>query len=151
MRSEWQIGIGALLLLLASPVAGAGRSGGAATAHDGPWFNPKGCKRLEKTWATSSGAYSRDDPGRITCDLQIHVCGDVIERSQDVDKSQGCPSSLNYKSVPVRVVCCDKWRNGQTAGSQCNGTVDADCDGIPNQDDDEPLTPSQPKPAVPSP
>jgi len=149
MRSDWQVGCGALLLWV-SAIAWAGPPGGAATAHDGPWFNTKNCKNLEKSWATSSGAYSRDDSTKITCDLQIHICGDVVERSQDVDKSQGCPASLKYKSVPVRVVCCDKWRNGQTAGSQCNGMVDADCDGIPNQDDDEPLTPSQPKAATPA-
>ncbi len=146
MRAEERIRFGALLLCLAT-LAGAGAAA-AAPPSDAPWFNTRNCKHLKRSYATSSGVQSRGDPGKVTCDLKIFVCGDVIERSQDVDRSQGCPASLKFTSVPARMVCCDKWQNGQKAGSSCNGLVDADCDGIPNQDDDEPLTPSQPKPAA---
>lgn len=149
MRADGSLGLGALLLW-ATALTWAGAAAAAAPS-DGPWFNTRNCKQLKKSYATSSGAHSRDDPGKITCDLKIFICGDVIERSQDVDKSQGCPASLNYKTVPVRVVCCDKWRNAQRPESQCNGMVDADCDGIANQDDEEPITPSPPKPATRAP
>jgi hypothetical protein len=156
LRIAWQDpggwrALGAILVCLAATAWAGPSAAGAASSPDAPWFDPKGCRHPGKTWASSSGAYSRDDPKKITCALQIHVCGDVIERRQDVDRSASCPAALNYKNVPVRKVCCDTWRNGQQPGSPCNGLVDADCDGIPNADDDEPLTPSQPRPLTPAP
>jgi len=94
--------------------------------------------------ARSSGAPDPQDRNKVVCDLKIWICGDVIDRRTSIDRRGGqCPAEYVYTSVPTRQVCCDSWRSSKRPNAVCNGAVDADCDGVPNEDDTDPLTPDQ--------
>jgi len=108
---------------------------------DAPWFNMTGCRHPSRTLARSSGYHDPDNRGSIICDLRISICGDVIERSKTINgKTEHCPPSLHYKNVPSRPVCCERWESSKSPDSRCNGSVDADCDGVPNSEDDTPIS-----------
>jgi hypothetical protein len=62
---------------------------------------------------------------------QLAAMGDrPIRRSE-------CNSQLYEKAAGdyPNTVCCDIWREGVSAGSDCNPERDADCDGLPNDRD----------------
>ena len=131
---------GLLIAALAAPAPLISDGIGSA---DAPWFNMTNCHDPSRTTARSSG--SRDGQGGVLCELTIAICGDVIYRHKTIDpRTEHCPASLRFTSAPSRPVCCERWRSSKAPDSRCNGTIDADCDGIPNDRDDQPLTPNGP-------
>jgi len=130
-----------LSALFALPVPLRGDEIGSS---DAPWFNMTGCHHPSRTVAQSHGVHDPDHRGTTICSLSISICGDVaVQRQTSIDsETQRCPSSMKYTSYPPRRVCCERWEAAKAPGSKCDGTVDADCDGIPNDQDGAPLTPN---------
>ena len=119
-----------------------------------PWFMPNPTCQMEETWASSEGspwAYDSEGntterlpEGKVTCLLEIHICGDVIFKQQVVNAGDECPESLHFSNAPNMQVCCTAWNEAKRTGSPCDPLEDADCDGVPNDMDTYPLDFSQP-------
>lgn len=114
------------------------------------WFEIDPKCRMDESMASSKGSPYAYDPegnlkellpdGKTTCVLEIRVCGDTIFKQQVIDDaSQDCPDSLHYLSVPSVSICCDEWEAAKQSASPCNPMIDADCDGVQNNDDAHPL------------
>jgi hypothetical protein len=95
------------------------------------WFVSDGTCRMEESMASSKGSpYAYDQfgnlqellpDGKITCVLEVQVCGDTIFKQQVIDDaSQDCPQSLHFSSVPTVQICCDTWEAAKQSGSPCN-------------------------------
>jgi hypothetical protein len=113
---------------------------------DAAWFDSAACKLPSHTRALSTGVHDASDRSKTICTLTIWICGDHFSRTTIVDRSQAtCPPSYQSSSVPSRLVCCQAWSLAKHRPGKglCNPTVDADCDGIPNDKDDEPLNPNR--------
>ena len=97
-------------------------------------------------WAFDSEGYTTEllSDGRVTCVLDIQVCGDTIFKQQVIEAGQDCPAYLHYSYAPPTQVCCDIWEEAKVTGSPCDPLQDADCDGISNEMDNYPLDYAQP-------
>ena len=114
------------------------------------WFIPDEKCRMDETMASSKGspyAYDRYGnlqellpDGKITCVLEVQVCGDTNFKQQVIDDArQDCPQSLHFSSVPAVQICCDAWEAAKQSGTPCNPLEDADCDGVKNDMDAFPM------------
>ena len=113
------------------------------------WFASSGDCTLTETSVRSEGspwAYDSQGnttellpDGKITCVLEIQICGDTIFKQQVIDTDQDCPSYLHYSYAPQTSVCCDHWQAAKQSASPCDPTTDADCDGVNNDNDSYPL------------
>lgn len=77
--------------------------------------------------------------GYITCNLNYYVCGDHFFKGKVINVNAGekCPEwNVEYSEV-----CCDKWEEAKRTKSPCDVTLDSDCDGTPNGEDDRPVEP----------
>ena len=125
----------------------AGSSSNANKAPD--WFvSDSDCYMTESSVLSEGSPWSFDSEGnttgllsddRITCVLEIMVCGDTIFKQQVIEADQDCPAYLHYSYAPPTQVCCDKWNEAKTTGSPCDPLQDADCDGLSNDIDTFPL------------
>jgi len=133
--------------------------------YDVPWFDPsaEGCQQLQQTrlaanWTASGGGTCTITLTACNYTVATHRVDYVIEENGKL-KEIGLGSDFTAQqlaSMGVRrvqrsecttqfylavypdypnVVCCDIWREGVAAGSDCNPEQDADCDGLPNKRD----------------
>lgn len=118
-----------------------------------PWFVPDAACQMTETSVLSEGsprAYDRKGnptellpEGKVTCVLDIQICGDTIFKQHVIEGSENCPESLHFSYASPTQVCCAKWDEAKLTGSPCNPLRDADCDGVANDADAYPLDFSQ--------
>ena len=74
--------------------------------------------------------------GYITCTFNYYVCGDHFFKGKVINVNAGekCPEW----NVEYREICCDKWEEAKRTKQPCDVMLDADCDGMPNAEDDRP-------------
>ena len=128
----------------------AGEQQGSGTA---PWTPPRpGCEpRTSSIYYT--GNLISMTTGEASCSRQILVCGDMIRTDKRYNTTQGekCPfvegerTAIAYR-VDGGEVCCDEWEKAKQSKSPCDPLADADCDGIPNDDDEDTLLAVVPSP-----
>lgn len=74
--------------------------------------------------------------GYVTCTFFFYVCGDPFFKGREINVNAGdrCPDwQLTYREI-----CCDKWEEAKRTKQPCDVRLDADCDGMPNAEDDRP-------------
>ncbi|HMF56049.1 MAG TPA: hypothetical protein VK619_06795 [Pyrinomonadaceae bacterium] len=111
------------------------------TAETMPWFNVEGCDFIQKPYVFTDASADNSTAGRsaLRCRMWINVCGTIIERVKTVD-AQSSGACWRREDLDAPAVCCTVWgRYKQTPTSRYNPQVDADGDGIPNDQDDNPL------------
>jgi len=100
-----------------------------------PWFDTDDCNSRTTPYVFTDGSLT--DEGKIRCRMWINVCGTIIERQKFVDAKGGCWDS---KDISKPLICCDTWSKYETSpNSRWDPKKDADGDGIPNDQDDDPL------------
>ena len=133
------------------PAAGE-RQTGAQPAGGPPWLANPGCE-LQTTSIYYTGILTSMTTGEASCSRQILVCGDTIRTDKTYNTKQGekCPwvegtgTSIAYRE-DGGTVCCDEWVKAKQSKAPCDPLADADCDGIPNDDDVDTLTAPAPSP-----
>ena len=106
-----------------------------------PWFNTDGCPLIQKPYIFVDGS-PVEGGQKIRCRLWINVCGTIIERVKMVDARGG--QCWNRQEMDDPNVCCTAWGTYKSSPtSNYNPAVDADGDGIPNDQDDNPLGPNR--------
>jgi hypothetical protein len=116
-----------------------------------PWFEDQVCQNKDKIHAHSvTDGYRYDasgnivqslwDTGRASCVLHLNICGDQIFKSKEIStkRNETCPPGFDARDYVGIMVCCDQWKKAKQSNSPCNPLTDADCDGIPNQEDANP-------------
>lgn len=100
-------------------------------------FPPReGCSDKRQTITWFQGIEGR-------CTGSLSICGDKI---QAACPTRGAWVSAGSKKGPV--VCCDDWRKARKTNQPCDVGQDADCDGIKNSEDGEPLRPCNSPPSA---
>jgi len=129
-----------------------GQRTGERPAGGPPWQANPGCE-LQTTSIYYTGILTSMTTGEASCSRQILVCGDLIRTDKTYNTTQGekCPwgegrgTSIAYRE-DGGTVCCDEWVKAKQSKSPCDPLADADCDGIPNDDDVDTLTAPAPSP-----
>ena len=120
---------------------------GNAPGHGNPpWFDTGGkCLSKQRTYVYVNGnPTSSSDPTR-DCHVYIKVCSLELNRRF---RAKECPESKDFAQPTF---CCDEFDKAVKSKQPCDPMQDADCDGIPNDKDDNPLKPdpkSPPKPVT---
>ena len=141
---------GLVLVGCSQGLFGSGQGAGTPTAPKAPppWFAADSTCQLTETSAQSRGGkHSYDSAGkstgllpqgRVTCRLEIQVCGDMIVNQKVVNTNAGekCPDSLHFSRAPTTKVCCAKWNEAKRTKQPCDPLVDMDCDGATNDVDE---------------
>jgi hypothetical protein len=118
-----------------------------------PWMPPRpGCEP-QTTSIHYTGILTDMTTGEASCSRQILVCGDLIrtDKTYNTKRGEKCPfvdgerTSIAYRVDGV-TVCCDDWEKAKQSKSPCDPLADADCDGIPNDDDVDTLLAAAPSP-----
>lgn len=115
-----------------------------------PWLQkPSGCPPAETT-IFITGLVLDMSTGEAICKRSLVVCGDSIGSEVRYNTRTGrCPFIRSKRasiasSQPGPPICCEEWAKARRSKTLCDPLVDADCDGIPNHEDIEPLTPAKP-------
>ena len=120
--------------------AGGARAGGGA-----PWTAPKGDCTPRTPSIYYTGILLDMTTGEATCSRQILVCGDSVrtDRRYNFNRGERCPWGGERAAIAYREdgmpVCCDEWDKAKLSKSPCDPLADADCDGVPNDEDVETL------------
>ena len=112
-----------------------GRGGG-----NPPWFNPgKNCKFkvMPYHYDAAGGIYINQEQRR--CKEVILICGTMMVRESVVNKDPGCGGPFWPDSKDGDEVCCEEFQKAIQSKQPCDPSKDADCDGIPNEDDSNPF------------
>jgi len=133
--------LGLVLFLVTVAPAGARQQCPPDATRDesgGPWFNTLQCHLVQTpTVAAFNSLVVGSDAKMVRCRLVVTVCGTTMKREKDIPAARGqCPRAGD---IAVRPVCCDRWNAARRSNQPCNPADDADCDGIPNGQDDDPL------------
>ncbi len=119
-----------------------GSDANASQATTPPWFNTKGCAWAAKPYVFVDGSPSGTQ-GKVNCRMWLNVCGTVVERRKVVDTNERCWTSRDLSQPEI---CCDIWTKYiNNPDGRWNPRKDADGDGIPNDQDDDPLGPKRPQ------
>lgn len=117
-----------------------------------PWLQPPAGCTPRATTIYVTGIITDMTKGEAKCSRSLSACGDDLGGSAIYNPySDTCPftrkpgSQLAF-SKPGPGVCCAEWEKAKRSKVPCDPLLDADCDGIPNQEDIEPLTPATPAP-----
>lgn len=120
-------------------------------AGGAPWTPPKAGCEPRATSIYYTGNLISMTTGEASCSRQILVCGDMIRTDKRYNSSQGetCPFVEGQRTAIAfredgAMVCCDEWQKAKQSKSPCDPLADADCDGIPNDDDIETLLATAP-------
>lgn len=106
------------------------------------WLDPNACRTPTKTNCKSTGrAVGRSfNVNMVVCEWTYRACGTVWTRSTGPVESH--PNVCPPCELPFPEVCCERWHEAERTKIPCDPSRDADCDGAPNDLDDEPFTPS---------
>jgi hypothetical protein len=97
-------------------------------------FPPRmGCADTHETIYRFQGIEGR-------CDSWLNICGDELK----IACPKGTWNLATYEDGPE--VCCDDWRQARQTKKPCDVSKDADCDGIKNTEDRDPLRPGNSPP-----
>ena len=124
--------------------------GGARASAGAPWTAPRGDCEPRTTSIYYTGILLDMTTGDATCSRQILVCGDTVrtDRRYNFNRGERCPWGGERAAIAYREdgmpVCCDEWERAKRAKSPCDPLADADCDGIPNDEDVETLNAAPP-------
>jgi hypothetical protein len=126
-------------------------AGGQQAAGPVPWLQPPASCKPQTTTIYVSGIILDLTSGEASCSRQIVVCGDEMRSDRKYNYKQGgkCPwaeGTTITQRMDGGAVCCDEWKSAKLAKTPCDPLADADCDGIPNDDDVEPMTAGAPGP-----
>ena len=137
-----------------APPRGAGAAGapGPSAAAEGapPWLSPTPDCPPSETTIYVTGLMLDMSTGEAKCERSVVVCGDSMTSERRYDSNtERCPWSSDGRtaiafSEPGLPVCCRDWEEAKRSRTPCDPQLDADCDGIPNDEDLEPLTPAPP-------
>jgi hypothetical protein len=134
------------------PGRGEQTPGGLRAAGPPPWLQPKSDCKPQPASIYVSGIILDMNTGAAKCSRDIIVCSDNISTVvfYNYSKQGGrCPFSegttLAFREDGA-LVCCAEWEKAKLSASPCDPRADADCDGIPNDDDAETLRAAAPHP-----
>jgi hypothetical protein len=118
----------------------------APVATTPPWLQPDPACTPRRASIYITGLITDMSAGIAVCDRTVIVCADSfkVTRRYNYSKGERCPwapgarasITMNY---PGALVCCEKWQEAKRTGSPCNPLEDADCDGVPNSEDEDTL------------
>ena len=107
-----------------------------------PWFNPGGkCNNRQRTFIFA-GTVGWPERNETHCYLYIHICSLVVKRNTIQPLGTTCPAAKDFAQPTV---CCDEFNKAVQSKQPCDPMQDVDCDGVPNDQDDDPLKPGRPK------
>ena len=110
-----------------------------------PWLDSANCTNKQRPYVFADGSIVTGSKAKqVRCRLVINVCGMSLVRQKIIDAGSG-ESCFDAKSVSRPLVCCGAWKSG-IGSKDCDPLKDADCDGIPNDQDDDPLAPNSNQP-----
>ena len=144
----------------AEPPAGGGSAGGqppaggrvGASGAAAPWTPSRPDCEPQTPSIYYTGLLLDMTTGEATCSRQILVCGDSVrtDRRYNFNRGERCPWGGERAAIAHREdgmpVCCDEWERAKVSKSPCDPLADADCDGIPNDEDVETLNAAPPSP-----
>ncbi|MDQ6652663.1 MAG: hypothetical protein M3Y84_07945 [Acidobacteriota bacterium] len=113
--------------------------------NEPPWFNPgKNCKFKVKPYhyQAAGGIYINREQRR--CKEVILICGTMMVRESVVNKDPGCGGAFWPDPKDGDEVCCEEFQKAVQSKQPCDPSKDADCDGLPNDTDPDPLSPRDP-------
>ena len=107
-----------------------------------PWFNPgKSCKFQQHTFIfAGTVGWPQRTPPETDCYVRIKVCGLDLKQNTVNPLGTICPSRSDFAQP---IVCCDEFNKAVASKQPCDPMQDADCDGVPNDKDPDPLKPDQ--------
>jgi len=111
---------------------------------DPPWFGAGGkCAFKQKTSISSHTVnWPKRTPAETDCYLTILVCNFKLQRDTKNPLGTQCPTGKDF-SQPT--FCCDEFNEAVKTKKPCDPMKDADCDGLPNDTDPDPLAPQDPE------
>lgn len=110
-----------------------------------PWLDPANCTNKQRPYVFADGSIVLGSNGKkVRCRLVISICGMSLVREKIIEAGSG-ESCFDAKSVSRPFICCSVWKSN-IGSKNCNPLIDADCDGIPNDLDDDPLAPDSTQP-----
>jgi hypothetical protein len=103
-----------------------------------PWGVPIGkCAFKQKTTISSHTVnWPKRTPPETDCYLTILVCNFKLQRDTKNPLGTQCPTAKDF-SQPT--FCCDEFDKAVKTKFPCDPMKDADCDGLPNDTDPDPL------------
>ena len=126
---------------------------GKAPGHGNPpWFDTEGkCNLKQRTLAYERTYVSTNSVGwpnrnNRDCYFRLDVCILHLSRKTIVPLGTKCPEAKDFAQPTI---CCDEFNKAVKSKQPCDPMEDADCDGIPNDKDDDPLKPNQKSPPKP--
>jgi hypothetical protein len=140
--------------------AGADGPGGVAAAGDAtpaaggtggaggdlpPWLQGREDCAAQPVSIYLTGNIRDMQTGEAACERTILVCGDSL-KSEVVYNSNtaSCPWAEGSRAALASredgaPVCCDDWERAKVSKDPCDPLADADCDGVPNDEDADTL------------
>jgi hypothetical protein len=113
--------------------------------NDPPWFGPgpeNKCNNKQKTYIhTGAVAWPKSTRNETDCFLYIHICSFHLNRKTIVPLGTHCPVAKDFAAPTI---CCDEFDKAVKTKQPCDPMQDADCDGLPNDTDPDPLGPRDP-------
>lgn len=108
--------------------------------NDPPWLGPgpeNKCKFKQRTTITYYTInWPHRKPPETDCYLNIYVCGFELKRNTKNPLGTRCPEAKDFAQPTI---CCDEFDKAVKSKQPCDPMQDADCDGIPNDKDGDPL------------
>ncbi|MDQ2975712.1 MAG: hypothetical protein M3R69_09920 [Acidobacteriota bacterium] len=111
--------------------------------NDPPWSDPGGkCNLKQKAFINTA---SVGWPARKNRDcflwIQLPACNFFLSRKTTVPLATKCPEAKDFAHPTF---CCDEFKKAVKTKQPCDPMQDADCDGLPNDTDPDPLGPRDP-------
>jgi hypothetical protein len=106
--------------------------------YPAPWSNPEGkCNNKQKTYIfTGAVGWPKTTRNETDCYLYIHICSFHLNRKTIVPFGTKCPVAKDFAAPTF---CCDEFDKAVKSKQPCDPMQDANCDGIPNDTDPDPL------------
>jgi hypothetical protein len=106
-----------------------------------PWFNPGGkCNNRQHTYIFV-GTVGWPQKNETDCSFYLHVCSLELRRNTKGPLGTKCHEAKDFAQP---VICCDEFNTAVKTKQPCDPMQDADCDGLPNDTDEDPLGPRDP-------
>lgn len=110
-----------------------------------PWLDSANCANKQRPYVFADGSIVPGSNGKqLRCRLVINVCGMSLTRQKIIEAGNG-ESCFDSKSISRPFICCSVWKSS-IGSKDCDPLKDADCDGIPNDQDGDPLAPESNQP-----
>jgi hypothetical protein len=128
--------------------SGSGKSGDSKKGSDNgkgsnpPWFYTGGsCNNKQRAYIFAGG-YGLPNHSKTLCFLYIHICSLKLRRNTEEAPGFICRAA---SSLAQPTFCCDEFhKTGKDKINKlCDPMKDADCDGTPNEQDEDPLNPKK--------